>query len=104
MKIARQQYLKETIPGPMGAFAQIAVHAKTDAEILITQAGKELEKNLNGMLRSVQRDFDSKKTRKDDDTEEGKKFRKGLHELVGEARRILNGVTQESLDLCKQYK
>jgi hypothetical protein len=104
MRLARQQYLKEAIPGPMGAFAQIAGWAKSDAEEVITQAGSELAKKLGEMLRKVQHAFDLMKNRKDNDTEEGKVFRKQLHELVDEARRILNGVTQESLDLCKQYK
>jgi hypothetical protein len=56
------------------------------------------------MLQKVQTAFDRMKNRKDNDTEEGKAFRKGLHEVVDEGRRVLNGVTQESLDLCKQYK
>ncbi|KAI4618246.1 uncharacterized protein J4E87_007914 [Alternaria ethzedia] len=104
MKLARHQYLREAIPGPMGPFAQIASYAKVDAEKSIKRAGDELKKNLNEMLRNVQTDFERMKNRKDNDTEQGKAFRKQLHELVEEARRILNGVTQESLDLCKQYK
>ena len=104
MKIARHQYLKEAIPGPMGLFAQIAGYAKADSAKAINHACDELQKNLNRMLQNVQTDFDRMKNRKDNDTEQGKAFRKQLHELVEEARRILNGVTQESLDLCKQYK
>jgi hypothetical protein len=104
MRLVRQQYLKEAIPGPMGAFAQVAGWAKNDAEEAITQAGNELTKKLGEMLQKVQHAFDLMKNRKDNDTEEGKVFRKRLHEMIDEARRILNGVTQESLDLCKQYK
>jgi len=104
MKLARHQYLREAIPGPMGPFAQIASYAKADAEKSIKRAGDELKKNLNEMLQNVQTDFERMKNRKENDTEQGKAFRKQLHELVEEARRILNGVTQESLDLCKQYK
>jgi hypothetical protein len=104
MKLARQQYLRAAVPGPMGAFAQIAGWAKADAEEVINRAGDELGKNLNGMLQKVQTAFDRLKNRKDNDTEEGKAFRKDLHELVDEGRRVLNSVTQESLDLCKQYK
>jgi len=104
MKLARHQYLREAIPGPMGPFAQIASYSKADAEKAIKRASDELQKNLNEMLQNVQTDFERMKNRKDNDTEQGKAFRKQLHELVEEARRILNGVTQESLDLCKQYK
>ncbi|KAF1833697.1 hypothetical protein BDW02DRAFT_598853 [Decorospora gaudefroyi] len=104
MKLARQQYLKDAIPGPTGPFSSLAGWAEEDAEATITKASDELKKNINNMLLNVQQAFDRMKGRKDNDTEEGKKFRKELHEMVGEARRILNGVAQESLDLCKQYK
>jgi hypothetical protein len=104
MKLVRCQYLKEAIPGLTGPFAEIAGWAKEDAEKVIDEASGERQSELNDMLLKVQMAFDRTKKRKDNDTDEGKMFRKELHELVEEARRILNGATQESLDACKQYK
>ena len=104
MKLVRCLYLREAIPGPTGPFAEIAGWAKTDAEKVINEASGNLQKEINDMLLKVQMTFDRTKNRKDNDTPKGRKFRKDLHELVDEARRILNGVTQDSLDSCKQYK
>jgi hypothetical protein len=44
------------------------------------------------------------KKQKENDTPEGQKFRTELHQLVDESRRILGGVVQESMDMCKAYK
>jgi hypothetical protein len=43
-------------------------------------------------------------TEKDNDTPEGQKFRKHLHELADEARAVMEGPVQEALDMCRQYK
>jgi hypothetical protein len=104
MKDARCQYLKDSIPGPAGPFSDIAGWAAEDAETAITEASDHLKGSLDGMLDRVQVSFERMKRNKENDTEQGKKFRADLHELVAEARRILGGVTKESLELCKQYK
>jgi hypothetical protein len=104
MKDVRCQYLKESIPGPTGPFANISERAQEDAEIAIQEASEALKEALDNMLLRVQVAFQRMKRNKDNDTEQGKKFRAELHELVTEARRILGGVVKESLELCKQYK
>ncbi|CAO2655631.1 Nn.00g044340.m01.CDS01 [Neocucurbitaria sp. VM-36] len=104
MKDARCQYLREAIPGPTGPFPVIAGRAKDDASEAIKTASQGLGESLDEMLRKVQVAFDNMKKKKESDTPEGKRFRTELHQLVDEARRILQGVVQESLELCKQYK
>jgi soluble cytochrome b562 len=104
MKLARCQYLKETVPGPSGPFSEISGWAKEDTEEAIQEAGDKLKEKLDDMLHKVQKAFEKMKRKKENDTPEGKKFRTGLHELVAEARLILSGVAKESLDLCNQYK
>jgi hypothetical protein len=104
MKDARCQYLKEAIPGPTGPFSEISGWAQDDAEKALQEASDYLADSLDGMLERVQASFERMKRNKENDTEQGKKFRADLHELVAEARRILGGVTKESLELCKQYK
>ena len=104
MKLVRCQYLKEAIPGPTGPFTAIARESKQAADEVILQATGSLQKKLDMMLHRVQLEFERMKDRKESDTEVGRLFRKELHELVDEARRILNGVVHESLNLCKQFK
>jgi hypothetical protein len=104
MKDSRCRYLKEAIPGPMGPFSKISGRAQDDAEKAIKEASGTLKGSLDKMLGRVQNAFDRMKTKKENDTEQGKRFRAELHELVAEARRILGGVAKESLELCKQHK
>lgn len=105
MKVARCQYLKEAIPGPNGPFSEISGWAKEDAEEALEETGEKLTKKFDARLERVQNTFARlKKKKKDNDSLEGKVFRKGLHELVEEARRILDGVGREALELYKQYK
>jgi vacuolar-type H+-ATPase subunit E/Vma4 len=104
VKESRCQYLKESIPGPTGPFSEISGWARDDAQKAIEEASGTLKRALDEMLWKVQNAFERSKRRKANDTEHGKKFRAELHELVAEARRILNGVAKENLELCKQYK
>jgi vacuolar-type H+-ATPase subunit E/Vma4 len=104
MKDARCQYLKESIPGPTGPFSEISGWAKEDAEEAIQEASDKLKEALDEMLNRIQMAFNRMKKKKENDTEQGKTFRSGLHQLVAESKRVLNGVARESLDLCKQYK
>jgi soluble cytochrome b562 len=104
MKDTRCSYLKEAIPGPTGPFSEISGWAKEDAEEAINEVSDELKRSLDRMLRRVQKAVDRMKEKKENDTAEGKQFRTGLHQMVAEAKRILNGVARESLDLCKQYR
>jgi hypothetical protein len=104
MKVVRCQFLRESIPGPTGPFSNIAGRAQENAGAVIDDVSADLQKELDGMLHDVQQAFDRMKNRKENDTEQGVTFRKELHELVMEARRVLDGITQDSLDLCKQFK
>lgn len=104
MKDARCRYLKESIPGPTGPFSEISEWAKEDAEKAIEETSDKLKDSLDEMLGRIEMAFNRMKKRKENDTEQGKTFRSGLHRLVAESKRILNGVARESLDLCKQYK
>lgn len=100
----RAQHLKETIPGPNGPFTKVPGMVRDDAKKAISKVSAELRTELDQMLQSVENAFERMKRKKESDTPEGRKFRTELHQLVEEAKRILNGVAQESLDLCKQYK
>ena len=93
MRSVRHQYLRDTILGATGPFSAIANRTHVEAELLIDKVGKDLTKNTATMLEAVRADFDRKNARKDDHAEQGRDFRKQLHELVEEARRILNSVT-----------
>jgi len=104
MKVVRCQYLRDVIPGPRGPFYEISGWAKEDAEEALTDVGDKLKQKLDDLLGGVQKAFERMKRKKENDTPEGQKFRRELHELVAVAREILGGVAKESLDLCKQYK
>jgi len=104
MKGARWDFLRQTIVGPAGPFCQIAYWARKEAKEAVNKVNEEPRSSLDEMLRKVQVTLEQVKTKKEDDMEEGKKFRTELHRMVDEARRILDGVAQKSLDLCKAYK
>ncbi|KAI8935499.1 hypothetical protein NX059_008069 [Plenodomus lindquistii] len=101
---ARKEFLKGAIPGPTGPFAELSGWAREDAVEALEEASQQLAKDLDGMLLQVEKAFDRMKRKKENDTPEGIKFRKGLSILGDEAERILRGVARESLDLCKQFK
>lgn len=101
---ARKTYLRRNIPGPTGPFCQISGWAKKDAEDAIAKASTQLGKKLDDNLLKVQNAFERMKMNKDNDTPEGILFRRDLQTLVKEARSVMQGVVQENLDLCKQFK
>ncbi|KAF2130344.1 hypothetical protein P153DRAFT_375119 [Dothidotthia symphoricarpi CBS 119687] len=104
MMAARCRYLREAIPGPTGPFSEIAGWAKEDVQEAVNNFSEEFKKGVDDIFVKVQNAFERMKKRKENDSPEGKKFRTELHQLVAEAKRILEGVTRESLELCKQYK
>jgi hypothetical protein len=104
MKDARCTYLRETIPGPTGPFSYISGWVEEDSSKVINEVGSNLKKEVDDIFLQTQNAFDRMKRKKENDTPEGKAFRTDLHSLVAEARRIMNGIGHETLDLCKQYK
>jgi hypothetical protein len=104
MFTARCAYLKEVIPGPTGPFSYISGWAEEDASKVMNEVSETLRTDVDGILLQVQNAFERMKKKKGNDTALGKSFRTQLHQLVAEARRILDGVTQESLELCKQFR
>lgn len=104
MFTARCAYLKETIPGSEGPFSNISGWAEEDASKIMVSVGEGLKNDVDAILLQVQSAFDLMKKKKDNGKALGKKFRTELYLLVTEARRIMEGVTLESLELCKAYK
>jgi hypothetical protein len=104
MFMARCTYLKEAIPGPEGPFSYIAGWVEEDASAVVEEVSTQLQTEVDGILLQVQNAFERMKKKKENDTALGKKFRLELHQLVAEARRIVEEVGHESLELCKQYK
>lgn len=100
----RKKYLKDTIIGPTGPFTSIAGWVCEDAEKAVEKASGQLSKDMDNMLRQVQAAFERMKHNKENDTPQGIAFRKDLDFLVAEARKVMDGVARESLDLCLQYK
>lgn len=101
---ARCKYLEDTIPGPTGPFNSISGWVEEDASKVIEEVKENLKNEANEIFLQIQNNFNAMRRRKENDTPEGKKFRTELHELVAEARRILDGVGTEALDACKLYK
>jgi hypothetical protein len=104
MFTARCAYLKNNIPGPEGPFSYLSGWAEEDSSKVMKEVSDKLRKDIDGILLQVQNAFERMKKKKENDTAQGKRFRTELHQLVAEARRIMDGVTQESLEACKQYK
>jgi hypothetical protein len=104
MFMARCAYLKEVIPGPEGPFSYIAGWVEEDASKIMEEVSKKLRIEMDDILAQVQNAFEHMKEKKENDTALGKKFRFELHQLVAEARRIVEEVGHESLEMCKQYK
>jgi hypothetical protein len=104
MHIARCAYLQTAIPGPTGPFSYLSGWVEEDSSKIMNSVSETLQKDVDGILMRVQNAFDRMKTKKENDTMQGKQFRMELHQLVAEARRITDGVTQDSLEACKQYK
>ena len=104
MKDARCKYLRENIPGPTGPFASISGWVEEDSSTIVNEIGNEFKAEVDRIFAQTQDAFNAMKKKKDNDTPEGRKFRTELHQLVAEARRIMDGVGSETLDLCKQYK
>jgi hypothetical protein len=104
MFASRCNFLRNAIPGPTGPFSNISGWAEEDTSKIMTKVSETLRKDIDGILLHVQTAFERMKKRKENDTAQGRKFRTELHQLVAEARRIMDGVTLESLEACKQYK
>ncbi|KAH7083176.1 hypothetical protein BKA63DRAFT_584450 [Paraphoma chrysanthemicola] len=104
MFVARCAWLKDNIPGPNGPFSFISGWVEEDSSKAMREVREELKDNIDGVLGLVQNAFERMKRRKENDSEQGKKFRTDLHLLVAEARKIMDGVALESLELCKVYK
>jgi hypothetical protein len=101
---ARHEYLKKQIPGETGPFSYVASFTKEDADEIIKDVQKDLGKVVVGILVSIRQSFERQKTNKQNDTPEGQKFRRDLHQVVDEARKVMNGVVAESLERCKAHK
>lgn len=67
-------------------------------------AAERIIKDVDKVLEGVSKAFEMMKTKDGGETPEGKKFRKGLRELVVEARRVMDGVGCGALEGCKGYK
>ncbi|KAF3034625.1 hypothetical protein E8E12_006678 [Didymella heteroderae] len=104
MMVSRCKYLQEAIPGPTGPFNNISGWVEEDASKVVKEVEESLKKEADEVFLQIQNNFRAMKKRKENDTPEGKRFRTELHELVAEARRIMDGVGTEALDACKQYK
>ncbi|KAH7093109.1 hypothetical protein FB567DRAFT_609442 [Paraphoma chrysanthemicola] len=104
MFVARCAWLKDNIPGPNGPFSFISGWVEEDSSKAMVEVRDELKDNIDAVLGLVQNAFERMKRKKDNDTEQGKKFRTDLHLLVAEARKIMDGVALETLELCKMYK
>ena len=81
-----------------------AAQVELRADTAIRRATDELNKNIGNILGGIRKGFEHMSTKKDNDSAEGKIFRQTLHELVKEAREILDGPTKQCLDLCRHYK
>ncbi|RYN25087.1 hypothetical protein AA0117_g5211 [Alternaria alternata] len=104
LKDVRHAYLEENAIGLDGPFAAIAEGVEEDVKKLIKNTCDKLRKEVVEMLKTIRAAFQRQKNRKEQDTPEGQQFRKELHELVDEARRILEGVVTKSLEKCKENK
>ncbi|KAH8642028.1 hypothetical protein IG631_04969 [Alternaria alternata] len=104
LKDVRHAYLEEKVSGLDGPFAAIAKWVEKDVKELIKNTCDKLRKEAVEMLKTIRAAFQRQKNRKEQDTPEGQQFRKELHELVDEARRILEGVVTKSLEKCKENK
>ncbi|KAL1799540.1 hypothetical protein ACET3X_003577 [Alternaria dauci] len=104
LKDVRHTYLEDKIICPDGPFAAIAERVQEDVEKLMKNVCDKLRKEVVEMLKTIRVAFQRQKNRKEQDTPEGQQFRKELHELVAEARRVLEGVVSKSLEKCKEYK
>ncbi|CAN9258894.1 unnamed protein product [Alternaria alternata] len=103
LKDVRHAYLEEKVIGLDGPFAAIAEWVE-DVKELIKNTCDKLRKEVVQMLKTIRAAFQRQKNRKEQDTPEGQQFRKELHELVDEVRRILEGVVVKSLEKCKENK
>ncbi|KAI4698775.1 hypothetical protein J4E81_005386 [Alternaria sp. BMP 2799] len=104
LRDVRHAYLEEKIIGLNGPFPAIADEVEKDVKALIKNTCDKLRKEVVEILKTIRAAFQRQKNRKEHDTPEGRQFRQELHELVAEARRILEGVVSKSLEKCKEHK
>lgn len=104
MMMARCNYLLEAVPGSKGPFNNISGWVEEDASKATNEVGNSLKTEADEIFSQIQNAFNRMKKKKGSDTPEGKTLRTELHELVAEARKIVDGVATEALDACKQYK
>mgnify|MGYP003624083501 CR=1 FL=1 len=104
MFAARCDWLKDNIPGPNGPYSFISGWVEEDSSKVMESVRDELASSVDAILAQVQNAFERMKRKKENDSELGRKFRTDLHLLVAEARRIVDEVAAESLELCSVYK
>jgi hypothetical protein len=90
--------------GPDSVFGAFGEWAKQDADEKIDELYKNVGAETGDIFANICAAFEQAKNRPENDTEEGKKFRVELRELVAMAEGILEGVAHESLRMCLTWK
>jgi hypothetical protein len=104
LRDARHAYLADALLGSDGVFGAFGEWAKEDANKKIAELYDEVGAETGDIFASICAAFKQAKNRPENDTEEGRKFRAGLRELVAMAEGILEGVAHESLKMCLAWK
>jgi hypothetical protein len=104
LMFARHEYLKKHIIDEDGPFQRIAEWTQEDAEVVVEEMRKDLRKGVVSVFEKISSLFERQKNNKQNDSPEGQQFRRDLHLLVDEARKVLDGVVKESLERCKAHR
>jgi len=89
---------------PAGPFRTLADQLEEELNSALHTQMASLKGGLSKIFTNVKMQFTLMAANKDNDTPEGKLFRKQLHELVEEARKVMDGPVKRALEVCRQYR
>jgi hypothetical protein len=103
--LARCQILEDKIcQYNTGPFMVIQTAVNDKSHVIIEKVREHLMKRIDALFEKIQADFDRTCTTREDDTDEGKKFRQELHKRVDNTKHILKTDMKKYIEdssICK---
>lgn len=100
----RHKCLESNIIGAAAVYPNYVELQKQQCKNLVQAIKKDLNDEIIDVLLEIKEAFKAQKNNKENDSPQRKAFRKILHLLVDESRKLLGGVVKDSLQMCQAYK
>lgn len=87
-----------------GIYKAIRDGIQVDSEKILANTLSNLTNSMKILFEKIQHDFDSVNKTNQDDSLEAKEFRKKLHAMIPEAKKVLAGPVKDLLEECRNFR